>query len=1288
MVFPNESLWWVSPWNTASDRKGPMRARLPLLTFLWTALLAVPALAQQYHFQTYNELDGLPSSTVLDIDQDKDGYLWFATARGLSRFDGVEWEHFDSFGDLQTSKNLFVGRDVHDRMWTVSLGGPIGVFVSEEGSWREIPVPENAFFDQHIMAYALGQTPSGETFLALGTRFGDLAVYCAGEWRYFVVGTTPVRLGNMVFVDGRLAISTLQGLFMLNPATWQVSRTSLTEPVRAVCAAYDRRGLWVVGDDWIGVGTAGKMHIVAENLSLDFVAPGEGASALADQSGGLYFGDLGQVYFFHPSYGLELVSRANGLESVGVTEFFLDREGHVWVAGLRGLSKLTNRSMAGYDSRHGLLDDEVSAILLRSNGQMVLGHFGGLTFLDTPPRTLSFGYDNPIRERVSDLAESPTGEVWFAADKLGVGRVMPDDTFELLNEKEGLSLGAYSLLFDRQGELWVGTNMSLYRLVGDRFVEVDFSSFVGQASLLVRRLIEARDGSLLIASGHFGVFRLRDGEITSYTAPRGDRGRNTYCLLEASTGELLVGTVAGLYTVQDDKLVKTAAPWPEIDRPVYSIMEDTQGRMWFGTDNGVMRWNGQDIVHLTNRDGLLGTETNRDALQLGPHDDVWIGTDRGLTVYRAEFDQPTLVPPLLSITGLSADGNEHPTDVPVRLTAPVQAIDLKFRGVTFQDETRATYLTWLENFEETWQGPDLLPDRTTRYTNVPPGSYTFHVQMKTANGSLSAVASSADIVILPPVTARWWFVLIVAAALLGVLWVFASFISGRRYARRLKVEVRERTVELERSEKNVRDESRRLAATLESISDGVITLDEFDRVMMCNTAAEHLLGRGERKIQGRELASVMNVTPKISLNAGAPTTHALSDDEGRLSWIEISVASLTGSAQQSRGTVLAFRDITARREMDNQRARAQQLESLGVLAGGIAHDFNNLLTIILGNISLVEEATEIGPMEQGQLNKMKTATETARTLTEQFLTFAKGGDPALVPSALGQIIRQAATLAFSGAAVSCKLELESDLWNVEVDRGQIGQVLNNLFLNACQAMGSGGTVLIRGSNSDSDGERWVQLEVHDQGSGIAKEDLARIFDPYYTTKEQGTGLGLAIAYSIVRRHGGRLSVTSEPGQGSVFTLGLPATSIPVHEDLPLEKTADLPPGRVLVMDDEKDLLDVCGRLLEGLGQNCVVTTDGRQALQMYESATAVGMGFDAVIMDLTVPGGMGGKEAVQLLLGIDPRAVVIVTSGYSNDPVLANYRQYGFQGALKKPFDKAALKRVLARVLVDRNHGS
>ncbi len=1265
-----------------------MRRGLLSFTLLVFVLCAWPVAAQQYYFHTYNELDGLPSSSVRDIAQDRDGMLWFATARGLSCYDGTQWKDVGPEGNTPAVGFAFVGQDRQGRMWTASWDPLFRIHVLEGGVWRHVEFPSDSLKKMRCIAYTLGETPTGDVFLAMAERSGIVHVYEGGQWHKYGVHDGFVKIGAMAFVDGRLAIATEQGLFELDPADWRVRSTDITQPLHSVCAAYEGEGLWVVGEDWIGRRTADQLEVLATDLALRFLAASTGTVSVADQNGGLYFGDVGQVYYYHPGYGLELMSVDNGLQSGGLTSLFLDREGHVWVGCLRGVSKLVNRSLAGYDTRDGLFDDEVSAILRRRNGEMVLGHIGGLTFMGDPPRTVSISEETPNPARVMDLVETSDGEVWFAASSLGFGRVRSDETIEVINDTDRFA-GVFALAIDDSGSIWVGANHGVYRFDGEEFEEIDLSPYVSSQALLIRRLVISRDGSLLIVSGNYGLFRLREGELTHYPARDSKLSDHLYNVFETMNGEILAGSVRGLYSVKGDSLEPTMISNVLIDNPIFGFLADTKGRLWIGTDKGVIRWNRETLTRLTNRDGLLGSETNRDALQLGPDGEVWIGTDRGLTIYRAEFDSEALAPPLVSITGFDIDGVRFPAHVPVELSRPARAIDINFRGITFRDEGRTTYRTWLENFEETWQGLDQVSSRSVRYTNVPPGRYHFHVQVVTADGDTSSEATSVPIVIQPPVTRRWWFVLVLVLIVVSVVWFATSYLSGRRHARRLKIQVRDRTFELENAEKHVRSESQRLGATLESISDGVITLDKEDRVITCNSAGESILGLSQADLVGEKLYQMLGVTPLVPLVPGEPTIHAMTNDDGRRSWVEFSVAPIVDPDLGNMGMVLAFRDITSRREMESQRVRAQQLESLGVLAGGIAHDFNNLLTIILGNISLVEEAKVVGEVEHGRLNKMKAATESARALTEQFLTFAKGGDPSLATSSMGELVTQSVALAFSGASVSCHLELAPDLYNVKVDRSQISQVLSNLLLNASHAMPDGGAVHVRAYNTEietGDGsiEKWVCLEVRDRGVGIAKDDLQRIFDPYFTTKEHGTGLGLAIVHSVVRRHGGRLTVESELGSGSVFTLVLPATEGTLEQPQHIRPEDTLPTARVLLMDDEKDVLEICGRLLEILGVSSVPSENGEQALELYKAAWDDGMSFDAVIMDLTVPGAMGGKEAVQKLLEINPHAQVIVTSGYSKDPVMANYRRYGFQAALKKPFDRADLVQTLGSVLNKR----
>jgi signal transduction histidine kinase/CheY-like chemotaxis protein len=393
--------------------------------------------------------------------------------------------------------------------------------------------------------------------------------------------------------------------------------------------------------------------------------------------------------------------------------------------------------------------------------------------------------------------------------------------------------------------------------------------------------------------------------------------------------------------------------------------------------------------------------------------------------------------------------------------------------------------------------------------------------------------------------------------------------------------------------------------------------------------------------------------------------------------LEVRVRERTAELQESTEQLLA--QIAEREQIEDELLRARKLESLGVLAGGIAHDFNNFLTVIQGNLELAKMRLESNEPVQGILDQTADACQRAVFLSSQLLTFAKGGAPVRRLVSVANLVRDAVHLARAGAQTTIEVSIPDDLRFAEVDPGQIGQVLHNILLNARQAMPEGGIIEVHAENQ---GDDRVSISILDYGCGIPDDVLPRIFDPYFTTKTTGSGLGLATSYAIVAKHGGHLSVKSKPGEGTVFTIDLPASQERSEPEAPTAASLQTGTERLLVMDDEEALRKLLKRVLTKLGYEVVTARDGAEAIALFEKAMESGRKFDAVMLDLTVSGGMGGIEAAARLKEFDANVKLIVSSGYSDSPVMSDFRKYGFDDVVPKPWVIATVSEKFRRVLV------
>ncbi len=505
--------------------------------------------------------------------------------------------------------------------------------------------------------------------------------------------------------------------------------------------------------------------------------------------------------------------------------------------------------------------------------------------------------------------------------------------------------------------------------------------------------------------------------------------------------------------------------------------------------------------------------------------------------------------------------------------------------------------------------------------------------------------------------------------------------------------------ERKKAENRLAAEKERLAVTLRSIGDGVITTDTEGKVIIMNRVAEKLTGWDLSEARGRPLTAVFNIINEITRKpCENPAEKVLATGgiielenhtvliarDGTERIIADSGAPIMDRESLIIGVVLVFRDMTEKQKLLDSLQRTDKLDSLGVLAGGIAHDFNNMLAGVFGFIELARYTNKDKEVSD-YLEKALSVYNRAKNLTQQLLTFSRGGIPHRETAELSHLIKESASFALSGSSLVCEYDIDTNLWLADFDRNQIGQVIDNLVINAKQAMPNGGKIVITAGNTMvQEAENpllkpghYIKISVADTGTGIKDDLLKRIFDPFFTTKPTGHGLGLASCYAILQNHQGCIDVESVVGKGTTFHIFLPAAQKGSASAVRLASVAHKGSGQILVMDDEACIREILDRFLAEMGYTTLAAKNGEEAVSICREAAKNGRQIAGAFLDLTVPGSMGGKEAVTHIRKDFPGLKIYASSGYSEDPVMGRPTEYGFTDSIRKPFRKDELANLL-----------
>jgi len=785
---------------------------VPLWLALATALAPAPALAQRYFVHTYSETDGLPSSTTNGLAQDADGYMWFATRSGIARYDGVDWTPYSTADGLDSPDQFGLALDEAGTLWAAGAAAPFSLASFGEGRWHDLPgSPPPGPVGERTTGFAV--TRSGDrTLAALATTERRLFVWDGTRWAR-LDPSPELELGRAPRVagcGGRLYVTTERGLASIaagpTAPALEVFEGMPSPELRGVAAERKGNGscrVWLAGKDWLGHVEDAELTLVAEGVATAFGPGYEFLTLEPDGEGGAFVGNPLGLRHVDARGEVEELTPRSGLIANGATSVLVDRENDVWIGSLRGVSKIASFRFATYDKAHGLLENEVTAVLESRTGAFVLGHARGLTVLDKGEvRTLILERDDvPAGStRVLDLAEDAVGTIWVAASGLGLARFEPGGAVRW-HMRESAPAVVHSVLVDRGGTVWALGSGAVFEVTPRGFERVE-----GGPTHDSRRLFEGAAGRLYVATGGDGLYQRSGGRWIRWDVGEG-AANDVFAVLEGPGEELWIGTAAGLFVRRAGRVERALLGGAAVERRVYFLARDDRDRLWIGTDNGVLRWSPEalELRHFTVLDGLAGRETNRAAGVVDSRGRVWIGTEQGVSVYDGARERRDPVAPRPDFRFLEANGQRYPLDQPVRLGQGRGDLLFDFRTPSFVDETRLRYRSRLEGYEASWSAP--FAATTIRYTNLSPGEYRLHLQAASAGEPWGAPISSARIVIPMPFWGSPFFYALLAAIGAWGLYLVQGYAAQKRYSQRLEADVRERTAELSQVNADLRAEA-------------------------------------------------------------------------------------------------------------------------------------------------------------------------------------------------------------------------------------------------------------------------------------------------------------------------------------------------------------------------------------------------------------------------------------------------------------------------------------------------
>jgi PAS domain S-box-containing protein len=1266
--------------------------------------------------------------------------MWFATRAGIAVYDGVSWGKFTVSQELPVPSFSKIAVDRKDRIWALGYPGQGGIRVVyyDKGQWNSFPGPAVEDFElSQTTSFALLEQEEQNRMptIAVGTANQGILIRHRGKWKHLTQhhGLVSNAVNGIVTIKGKFYAATDKGLSVIDHRFNVDNRLNRqlglgAARIKGIAVQHKDKfpacplkscRVWLYGENWIGWFDEKDFKMIRYPLGLLLSGEKSSVNMLPDYCCGVYVGDLYSLNYFNYKTGSwQFLDAPNGLIGGGANSLYIDFEKNIWIACERGVSKISSRRFTNFQRHHGLLEDEVTALLEYEPGKFILGHNNGITFYDGKeflqvPFSWKEESSLPVC-RVLDIQMDANKDIWLAASWAGLAKVNLRYPHRITwyGPTHGLSRKIICLWIDQHtNRLWVGTEKGIFSYMPDqptvrqkpKFVFMNIKELQGHYP----RRIYGDSGKLRYIAGHnSGVFIYdeQNHQWKNYRVPGDEKANSIYAIKKGSSNRLLIGTMAGLFILENETLKKFKSNGFQVDRPVYFIMEDHKTRLWFGTDNGVIYRDGETVKRYSIKEGLIGQETNRAAAITDTRGRVWIGTNRGVSIYDEAFDNSILYnpPPKMQLSHVQVSGNRFSLSQthPLQLAYQDNTLVFHFRGISFSDETAVRFKNRLEGFETEWSREHYPYQQMIRYLNLPPGTYRFHIKARNALGVWSKEVVSPKITILKPFYRTWWFFLLAAISVGAVFYSMFRFLSQKRHASLLEKQVEERTQQLQAVEQEYR-------SLFEESKDMVFITTLEGKVLDINPAGVELFGfqtKEEVLRLGSMLDAYSSPADRASFREEIEKKGFVKDYEitiKRKDGVPRSCLVTAGLVRDNQDNITAcrgiIRDITEQKKLEQRLRQAQKMEAIGTLAGGIAHDFNNILAVIMGQAELMRDDLPPGDQMHKKAASIVKAADRGAELVKQILTFSRQSKSVRKPIKPGNIIKDSLSLLKSilPSTIEIRQDIRATSTRLLADATQIRQIVMNFGTNAAHAMREQGGVLevklqeifldarTCKKYDDIKPGTYLELTVSDTGHGMSPEVMKRIFEPYFTTKKtgEGTGMGLAVTHGIVKSYGGDISVHSEMRKGTTFRVLLPCIQDMGKRQMEAETQLELETlggnERILLVDDEAQLTEAVKKMLEKLGYEVAGKSSSIDALSLFKKAP---FQFDIIISDLTMPR-MTGLQLAREIKRIRTDIPIIIISGYTLDMSVEQINAFGVSDYISKPISSDKLARVVRRVL-------